>query len=293
MMKFTLSDRRRGARMYAPDEGRWKGVDALGEKYVGWSPYNYVMGNPIKFIDPDGEEIWIIGEDNNRYRYDGGKIYNASGDEVDQDKVEEKIQQLIGLFNQIGEAEKGGEILTQLTTSSSKYNFNSQKDPNAKGGMTTIKQSDGGLVNFSNLANIIEKAKGSFGKNIANVAGIDAVANELFHLFQIEHGEYESSLSSELQSTIFSRSIVESVEGDGRYLSMTSNFVFGTGKKGEELRNIVQNIENSNEINPSSFKLAIRLYKASTEGRNHQMNRMLKKGDINAPTLNRLLPLKK
>ena len=29
-------------------------VDPLAADYAAWSPYNYVMGNPIKLIDPDG-----------------------------------------------------------------------------------------------------------------------------------------------------------------------------------------------------------------------------------------------
>ncbi|MEZ4774756.1 MAG: RHS repeat-associated core domain-containing protein [Bacteroidia bacterium] len=60
MMAFTLSDRRRGARMYAPDEGRWKGMDALGEKYVRFSPYVYVANNPLLFVDPNGNDIFIV-----------------------------------------------------------------------------------------------------------------------------------------------------------------------------------------------------------------------------------------
>ncbi|MDX2248538.1 MAG: RHS repeat-associated core domain-containing protein [Bacteroidia bacterium] len=49
-----------GARMYAPDEGRWKGVDALAEKYVGWSPYNYVMGSPMVLVDPEGRNTVVF-----------------------------------------------------------------------------------------------------------------------------------------------------------------------------------------------------------------------------------------
>ena len=49
-----------GARQYDPVLGRWFAQDPLSEKYYGISPYAFCAGNPVKYLDPDGEIIATI-----------------------------------------------------------------------------------------------------------------------------------------------------------------------------------------------------------------------------------------
>ncbi len=45
-----------GARYYLPALARWGAVDPLAAKYREWSPYNYVLNNPLVLYDPDGRQ---------------------------------------------------------------------------------------------------------------------------------------------------------------------------------------------------------------------------------------------
>ena len=44
----------RGARFYDSDVARFLSLDPLAAEFAEWSAYNYVLGNPVMFVDPDG-----------------------------------------------------------------------------------------------------------------------------------------------------------------------------------------------------------------------------------------------
>ena len=45
-----------GARYLDPMGAMWLSVDPMWEKYAGISSYNYCIGNPVKMVDPDGND---------------------------------------------------------------------------------------------------------------------------------------------------------------------------------------------------------------------------------------------
>ena len=50
-----------GARYYDADlMTGWLSVDPMADKYPSLSPYAYCAWNPVKLVDPDGEDIWEI-----------------------------------------------------------------------------------------------------------------------------------------------------------------------------------------------------------------------------------------
>jgi RHS repeat-associated protein len=47
-----------GARYYNSTYSIWLSVDPMSDKYPSLSPYAYCADNPVKLVDPSGEEIW-------------------------------------------------------------------------------------------------------------------------------------------------------------------------------------------------------------------------------------------
>ncbi len=45
------------ARYYDARTGRFLQTDPKAHKFLGWSPYNYALDNPLKYIDPDGNDV--------------------------------------------------------------------------------------------------------------------------------------------------------------------------------------------------------------------------------------------
>ncbi len=56
-----------GARYYDPRSSVWLSVDPLMEKYGWWTPYNYTLANPVKFIDPDGRRVIIANNTTKKF----------------------------------------------------------------------------------------------------------------------------------------------------------------------------------------------------------------------------------
>jgi len=68
-----------GARYYNSDISIWLSVDPLSDKYPNLTPYAYCANNPIKLVDPNGEEIYEFDEN--------GKYIKTSGEEGSADQI--------------------------------------------------------------------------------------------------------------------------------------------------------------------------------------------------------------
>ena len=72
----------RGARYYDSDVARFLSLDPLAKKYPGIGAYNYVAGNPVILIDPNGEDI---------------VYFDAKGNEIKREQSNERFETYVDL----------------------------------------------------------------------------------------------------------------------------------------------------------------------------------------------------
>lgn len=87
-----------GARFYSSDLSIWLSVDPMSDKYPSLSPYVYCADNPIKLVDPNGEEI--------------GNYYNIDGDYLGTDGIDDCKTYLVWNLQDIS-FDENGKIVPQ------------------------------------------------------------------------------------------------------------------------------------------------------------------------------------
>jgi len=169
-----------GFRCYDPAVGRFLSVDPLAEKYSGWSPYNYVLGNPIRNIDPQGDTVRVaVG--NEFISYTPGMEYTGDN---------KFAQGVINSLNTMNTSEAGGEVLGSLVTSENNYSFVN-------------------VVSTDKNGNPVEGVRFRRGENGSGTieAGastdVGTIVHELFHGYKIESGMNPATTAGEVGAYLF------------------------------------------------------------------------------------------
>ena len=144
---------------YNSDLSIWLSVDPMSDKYPSTSPYTYCANNPVKLVDPNGEEIsdnldWVKDLKTGRYVWmdnvtspqntpSGYKYIGPCDDNILTDlniKSRYSPQQVMtSAFGFIGVVGKGGglagakDILTATLEASVKISYNGSMTNNSQG----------------------------------------------------------------------------------------------------------------------------------------------------------------
>ena len=105
-----------GSRYYNSDVSIWLSVDPMSDKYPSMSPYVYCANNPIKLVDPNGEEF--VGTDGEKVRVSRDKNGQISvGDNASED-----LKRMASMINSSGSKTASKQFM-KLANNNCKIHF--------------------------------------------------------------------------------------------------------------------------------------------------------------------------
>ena len=195
-----------GARYYSSDLSIWLSVDPMSDKYPSLSSFVYCANNPVKLVDPNGEEIWIVSSDGtSRLKYTVGMQYDGT-----DEKVKAKIDNLNSIYN----TDVGKGVVTSLVESEQFY---------------MIMDNDKQCSSNSNwIENDVQQGKCG-GQIMLNNNNLSVFAHELFHAYQSEEGRGgKGSILNEVEAYLFQYMVTDNCGMESLYSK--------SGLSGEDIR---------------------------------------------------------
>ena len=163
-----------GSRYYSSDLSIWLSVDPMADKYPSLSPYTYCANNPVKLVDPNGED-WII----DGIRYLPGQ--NCP------DEVSESTRDKWNTMNEIYKTKNGQTLIDAMNGDDCHYNISSD-----------IKSSGQGSFSPKDKTIYLN----------GNDKSVGTLAHEMFHAYQDYNKRSESSIFNEVEANLFSFSVL-------------------------------------------------------------------------------------
>jgi RHS repeat-associated protein len=163
-----------GSRYYNPNLSIWLSVDPMSDKYASLSPYNYCANNPVKLVDPKGEEWCIDG-----YTYYPGE----NCPEVATNSTRDKWTTM----NEIYQTKNGKTVIDALNGNDCLYYISSDINSDGKGCFS-------------------HKDKKIYLNG--NDRSVGTLSHEIFHAYQDYNGRSEASIFNEVEANMFSYSVL-------------------------------------------------------------------------------------
>ena len=172
-----------GSRYYSSDLSVWLSVDPMSDKYPSLSPFVYCANNPVKLVDPNGEDWYLLnGEMRHTYEYTSKKAFDeakrqgkVSGRYMGKYYYDNKTGIYYGLFgDQVDAKSNNGKLVQKIDEAFLKYVAYHDRCMQATGAYPELQNSD--LTDF----NRIYTYKCHFGTTYENVYDQDPETNEYF-----------------------------------------------------------------------------------------------------------------